>query len=210
MGDLVQASLKPLRRLGQVKGQVGQRVQQVGALGAGPGRLGGVGRVQLGDKGEGGAVLGFEFVVGGPEAVSEGVAGLAVLGLAQDVALSAGEIGEGALVAMSLGFSLSRRPVVHALDLPRQQLSPVRAEDVVGVEGAHGLQDGFLAQVDRLGVSGVDVGAAPVVGAWPADVVGGSVAVVAGHPSLAGTPHHAAEHIGSLGLRVPVGFAAVP
>lgn len=53
-----------------------------------------------------GAAFGFELVVGLSQAPGEWGVGVAVLGLAHDVVLAAGKVGESALEPVSFGLSL--------------------------------------------------------------------------------------------------------
>ncbi|MDX8035842.1 hypothetical protein SK803_37070 [Lentzea sp. BCCO 10_0856] len=100
-------------------------------------------------------------------------------------------------------------PVVDRGEFGGEDRSAVWAEDPVGVERGNRVEQLALADVDRLGVVGVVVGAAAVVVAWPAQVVGALTALAAEHPAPAGVEHHAAKHVRTGGLGVAVQLVAV-
>ncbi|MEU7140450.1 hypothetical protein ABZ942_13445 [Nocardia sp. NPDC046473] len=70
-----------------------------------------------------------------------------------------------------VGSSLSCGSVVDPGDVCGEQVLAVCAEDAIGVELRHRVENGVFTEVDRLGVTGVFVGSSPVVSARPASVV---------------------------------------
>ncbi|WP_461057859.1 hypothetical protein [Streptomyces pseudoechinosporeus] len=171
----------------EVERQVGQAVEQVRILRGRTGGFGGVGRVQLCESG---LTLGLQSVVALAQALGEGVSGIAGLGLAQDVLLAMRESVESALKPVSLGLPLSRCPVIDGREFRREQLSALGAEHPVREEGRDRFENGVLAQIDGLGVAGVGVGAAAVVGLRLTAVVSDAVAVFTEHPPVAGVQQH--------------------
>ncbi|MEV0113278.1 hypothetical protein AB0H77_08510 [Streptomyces sp. NPDC050844] len=131
-------------------------------------RLSGVGRIQGGDSGEGGPAPGLKIVVCLPEAASEGIARVRVLGLTEDVALTARDVVESALMTLPLGLALLHRAYVRVTQVSSQECPALRAEDTIGKEGPDGLKEIGLVDVEGLGVPGVDVRAATIVGPGPA------------------------------------------
>nr|WP_211257750.1 hypothetical protein [Lentzea albidocapillata] len=111
--------------------------------------------------------------------------------------------------SLSLGLSFLGLPVVDCGEFGGEDRSAVWAEDPVGVERGNRVEQLALADVDRLGVVGVVVGAAAVVVAWPAQVVGALTALAAEHPAPAGVEHHAAKHVRTGGLGMAVQLVAV-
>ncbi|WP_459962303.1 hypothetical protein [Nocardia sp. IFM 10818] len=91
--------------------------------------------------------------------------------MAQNGALAAGQVVHSSLEPFAVGLSLSGGSVVDPLDIRSEQLVAERAEDAVGVELRDCVEYGVFTDVDRLGVTGVLVGAATVVPARPALVV---------------------------------------
>ncbi|WP_067569981.1 hypothetical protein [Nocardia acidivorans] len=148
-----------------------QGVEQCDIRVGGATGLGLIGRVELGDVTDSGRFLVLQFVVGVAEGLGERVIGIAVLCLAQNGILTAGQVLHDSLEPFTLGLSSSGGSVVDPGDIRGEQLLTECAEDAVGVELRHRVEDGVFTDVDRLGVTGVSVGASPVVSAWPALVV---------------------------------------
>ncbi|MCQ4045763.1 hypothetical protein ACFOSC_19635 [Streptantibioticus rubrisoli] len=113
LGDLVEAALEWLGRVGEVEHEVGERVEQLCGVGGGAGGLCGVGLVEIRDLRQSGFPLLLQLVVGPAQPLGERVARLAVLGLAQDVGLAPVEIRETALEALSFSLAFAGRSIVR-------------------------------------------------------------------------------------------------
>nr|WP_247616363.1 hypothetical protein [Streptomyces sp. MK37H] len=199
-----------LWRLSEVEGQVRQGVQELRGVRRHPAGLRSVGGVQIGELSEGVLPPSVKVVVRLPKTCRERITGLTLLGLTKDVLLALGEISESALPLLSLSLSLPRLAVVHRREIGREQLSPVRPEDAVGVESGHDFENGVLTDVPGFGVPRVGLGPTAVVRPGPAHVVHGPVAPIAGHTTPASTLDHPAQDVGTPGLRMSVWLIAVP
>ncbi|MGW5693051.1 hypothetical protein ACWEWX_19375, partial [Streptomyces asiaticus] len=147
-----------LWRLSEVESQVRQGVQELRGVRRHPAGLRSVGGVQLGDLSEDVLPSSVKVVVRLPKTRRERITGLAFLRLTKDVLLALGDISESALPLLSLSLSLPRLAVVQRREIGREQLSPVRPEDAVGVESGHDFENGALADVPGLGVPRVPRG----------------------------------------------------
>ncbi|WP_157488901.1 hypothetical protein [Pseudofrankia sp. DC12] len=141
--------------------------------------------------------FGVELVVGGAQSLGERVVGVAVLGLAQEVGLPAGQVVGLLVEPAAFGVAFLGGAVVVAGHVRGEQGDPAAAEDPFGVEvGDRGFED-VLADADGLGMPVELVVAASVGGAGPADVPDGCAgfADVAEHPPPTGAVDHPPEHI---------------
>ncbi|SCK09641.1 hypothetical protein H180DRAFT_00484 [Streptomyces sp. WMMB 322] len=154
LGDLEEAAQEWFWRFGKVQREVGQRVQQIACIGTWTCALCLCVRFDFGEGGKSCSALFHKGVVGIPESFGERVIGFAVLGLAENVVLTPGEISESALQSFSFGLSVPRVSVTNLREFSSEQLSPMRAEASVSEEGAHGIEKDLLAYVEDLVMPG--------------------------------------------------------
>ncbi|MCK2239788.1 MULTISPECIES: hypothetical protein [unclassified Crossiella] len=83
--------------IGEVELEIGQSVKESDVVHTGCVGFALIGSVEVGHRRQRCLLLGCQFVVGGAQALSEGVVGVAFLRLTQDGGLAAGEIGEDPL-----------------------------------------------------------------------------------------------------------------
>lgn len=110
---------------------VGQAGEGLKKFGGGNGCLGRRGRA---DGSEGVGPLVFQVVVGVAQGGGVGVVGGAVLGLLQQVALAAGDVVQQEVQPVSFALAVGGVAALGAFEGGGQQIGPVRAEHVVGVE----------------------------------------------------------------------------
>nr|WP_235497806.1 hypothetical protein [Frankia sp. R43] len=211
LSTFVEASLQRFRRLAELEVQLREGVEECEAVLAWPVGLGFVRRFEILDLPEGGLTLCVELVVATAQSLGERVVGVAVLRLAEQVALPAIKFVDLLLEPASLGCSFPLGSVVVGREFGAQEGDPVAPEDAFGVEvGDRGFKDVF-ADTDALGVSGELVVTAPVVRSGPALVPDRCAGIADGseHPPPAGAVDHAPEHVGPFGRGVAVEFVVL-
>ncbi|HEY2764646.1 MAG TPA: hypothetical protein VGJ13_11625 [Pseudonocardiaceae bacterium] len=153
--------------------------------------------------------LGLQVVVALPQPLGEGVSGVGILGLAQEVVLLADDVGDLALQALSLRFPLVALGVDAGVDVGEKQLAPVWPEQSFGEEGVELVENQVLAHVDRGRMPFVLVGASSVVARRVTAVVDTRRADHADHAAPTVTQHPPAQQVGPLHPRVPLHTRAV-
>nr|WP_243769942.1 hypothetical protein [Amycolatopsis acidicola] len=141
--------------------------------------------------------------------MGERVVGVAVLGLAQDRGLAAGQVGEDAFEAFALSAVLVGCSFVEPVEVGDEDFAALGAEDAVREEPGERVEEGGLAQIGCLGVSVMEIGSSAVVLLGCAHVVADVVPCGAGHSASAGAEDHAAQDVGlqgfGMGVEVVVG-----
>ncbi|MCL9793052.1 hypothetical protein [Frankia sp. AgKG'84/4] len=162
LSAFVEASLQRFWRPVELEIQLRQGVEESEAVLAWPVGFGFVRHVEILDLPEGGLTLCVELVVATAQSLGERFFGVAVLRLAEQVALPAIKLVDLLLESSSLGCSFPRGAVVVGREFGAQEGDPVATEDAFGVEvGDRGFKDVF-ADTDALGVS-VELELVPVL-----------------------------------------------
>ncbi|UOX88371.1 hypothetical protein MUY14_42945 [Amycolatopsis sp. FBCC-B4732] len=107
------------------------------------------------------------------------------------------DVRHGPLQAVFVGLPLTIGSVVDAAELGRQGCATVFAEDPLGEEAGHGVQDAVFADVDA--VAGLRL---VVLVGFTLVVRGGAAASAAEHAAAAVAEHHSAEQVLPAGLGV--------
>ncbi|HWD05016.1 MAG TPA: hypothetical protein VG674_21460 [Amycolatopsis sp.] len=166
--------------------------------------------IELGDLVQHELLFSPERVVPVLQALGEGISGVGVLGLAEDVALLTCEVRGSLLQPHPTFAAFGAFPVVGLIQLRGEQVDPAVAEQVLGIHVVDRGEDGVLAHVHRLRMVGELVQPTAVVVLRPAAVVVVPAVVMPEHPPTATADHPTAKQVGPLGVRMQVEVASVP